>query len=99
MAISSPIAVPLPTFTAATPTPPLLPRPAALALKLGCNINCGATYSAVLDAVKQGLVDEETIDKNLIRAYTTRVLLGEFEDKNPTRTSRLKSSTATSTEP
>ncbi len=56
---------------------------AALALKLGCNINCGATYSAVLDAVKQGLVDEETIDQNLIRAYTTRVLLGEFENEKP----------------
>lgn len=59
------------------------PHSAALALNHGCNINCGNAYANILKALEQGLVTEETVDENLVKAYTTRFLLGEFEENRP----------------
>lgn len=56
---------------------------AALAIKAKCNINCGDAYKNILLALEQGLITEEDIDYNVIKAYTTRFLLGEFEDEKP----------------
>lgn len=56
---------------------------AALALNHGCDINCGNTYERIIDAVKLGLIKEETVDKSAIKSLTTRALLGEFEKKMP----------------
>lgn len=56
---------------------------AALAIKAGCNINCGEAYQNILLAVEQELITEEDIEYNLIKAYTTRFLLGEFEENRP----------------
>ncbi len=47
----------------------------SLAIKNGCDINCGCTYQYILDAVKKNKISEEEIDKCLIRAFTTRYLL------------------------
>ena len=47
----------------------------SLAIKYGCDINCGCTYQYILEAVKQNKISEEEIDKCLIRAFTTRYLL------------------------
>ena len=52
---------------------------AALALKRGCDINCGNTYLHLLAAVDEGLITEEDITKAAERALTTRYLLGLFE--------------------
>ena len=53
---------------------------AALALKKGCDLNCGCTYRSILAAYDQGLIDKEDIRKAAINLFTTRYLLGEFEE-------------------
>lgn len=53
---------------------------AALALNSGCDLNCGVTYLHLLTAYEQGLVTEEAITQAAIRLYTTRFLLGLFEE-------------------
>ncbi len=53
---------------------------AALALKKGCDLNCGCTYRSILSAYDQGLIDKEDIRKAAINLFTTRYLLGEFDD-------------------
>jgi beta-glucosidase len=52
---------------------------AALAVKNGCDLNCGATYPALRDAVKQGLIDEATIERSVTRLFTARFRLGMFD--------------------
>lgn len=52
---------------------------AALALGSGCNLNCGNTYPALLEAVAQGLTTEETLDNNLKELLPTRFKLGLFD--------------------
>lgn len=52
---------------------------AALALKRGCDINCGNTYLHLVGAVKEGLISEEDIEKAAVRALSTRFLLGLFD--------------------
>jgi beta-glucosidase len=52
---------------------------AALAVKNGCDLNCGETYSALLDAVAQGLIDEAAIDVALTRLFEARFRLGMFD--------------------
>ena len=52
---------------------------AALALKTGCDINCGVTYLYLLKALEQGLVTEEEITEAAVRAFTARYLLGLFD--------------------
>lgn len=52
---------------------------AALALKCGCDVNCGNTYLHLMAAVEEGLVSEEDITAAAERLLTTRFLLGLFE--------------------
>lgn len=52
---------------------------AALALKRGCDVNCGNTYLHLLGAVEEGLITEEEITTSAERLMTTRYLLGLFE--------------------
>lgn len=58
---------------------------AALALKSGINVNCGNTYTALVEAVQKGFVDESLIDKRLKPLLKTRFKLGMFDpqDLNP----------------
>ncbi|MCR2022532.1 glycoside hydrolase family 3 C-terminal domain-containing protein, partial [Blautia pseudococcoides] len=49
---------------------------AALALKRGCDINCGNTYLHLMGAVEEGLVSEADITKAAKRALASRYLLG-----------------------
>ncbi|MBQ6646665.1 MAG: glycoside hydrolase family 3 C-terminal domain-containing protein [Clostridia bacterium] len=53
---------------------------AALAMKSGCDINCGVTYTHLMQALNDGLVSEEDITQACIRAFTCRYLLGMFAD-------------------
>lgn len=59
---------------------------AALALKMGCDVNCGHTYLHMLSAYQEGKVTEEEIRLAATRALMTRVRLGvldgnsEFDD-------------------
>jgi beta-glucosidase len=52
---------------------------AALALKEGCNLNCGSTYPKILEAVEQGLCTEADVDRNLKELLPTRFRLGLFD--------------------
>lgn len=49
---------------------------AALAVKNGCELNCGEVYPVLVDAVKQGLISEDTIDRAVERLFTARFRLG-----------------------
>lgn len=52
---------------------------AALAIRSGCDLNCGNTYLYMLKALEQGLIGEELIRKSAIRLFTTRMRLGMFD--------------------
>lgn len=52
---------------------------AALVLKSGVGLNCGDSFSALGDAVKQGLLTEKDIDKELAVLLRTRFKLGLFD--------------------
>lgn len=52
---------------------------AAMAIKAGCDLNCGNTYLHILKAYKDGLVTEEDITRSAVRLFTTRYLLGIME--------------------
>lgn len=52
---------------------------AALALKNGCDVNCGNTYIHMMEAYAQGLVTEEDITIAAERLFTTRYMLGMME--------------------
>ena len=49
---------------------------AALALEMGCDLNCGNTYLSILSAYEQGLVTKEQLAQAAERLFTTRYLLG-----------------------
>ena len=49
---------------------------AALALKAGCDLNCGCTYQNILSALATGLIEEEDITRAAVHIFTTRYLLG-----------------------
>ncbi len=53
----------------------------ALSVKAGCDLNCGSAFMHLLSAVKDGLIDEATIDQSLVRLITTRLKLGNIEGK------------------
>jgi beta-glucosidase len=53
---------------------------AAAGIKAGTDTNCGTTYAALGDAVKQGLVTEKEIDRSLERLFAARFRLGMFDD-------------------
>ena len=53
---------------------------AALALKNGCDLNCGNTYLHMMEAYREGLVTEEQITTACVRLFTTRFLLGLFDE-------------------
>ena len=52
---------------------------AALAVKAGCDLNCGEKYAALVKAVKKGLITEEEIDVSVKRLFTARFKLGMFD--------------------
>lgn len=55
---------------------------AAMAMKAGCDVNCGSCYNQLMKAYYQGMVTEEEIHTSAVRALTTRILLG-MNQKTP----------------
>ena len=49
---------------------------AALAIKNGCDINCGVTFKHLMSAYEKGLVTEEDITRAAVNAFATRFMLG-----------------------
>ena len=56
---------------------------ASVALKSTCDLNCGDTYDALVDAYEQDLISEEDITMAAERLFTIRYRLGEFEEIRP----------------
>jgi beta-glucosidase len=52
---------------------------AALAVKAGCDLECGSTYSALPEAIERGLLDETDIDRAVRRLFRSRFRLGMFD--------------------
>ncbi len=58
---------------------------AALAIKEGCDVNCGCTFEHLNDAVMLGLLAEEEVEVCFRRAMATRFRLGEFDPPETVR--------------
>lgn len=54
---------------------------AALALKNGCDVNCGCTYEHLEKAYRKGMVTDEEIDAAFTRLAATWIKLGLFDKK------------------
>jgi len=52
---------------------------AAMALRAGCDLNCGVTYQYLLEAVGKGLLSEYDIDIALTNLFKLRFRLGMFD--------------------
>ena len=52
---------------------------AALAIKKGCDVNCGSVYEVLMESIERGLLEEEDIDRSLRRLLRTRFQLGMFD--------------------
>ena len=59
------------------------PESAAMAIKAGCDLNCGVTYLHLLAAYQEGRVTEEDITRAAERLFTTRYMLGLFDENCP----------------
>lgn len=53
---------------------------AVLALKLGCDVNCGCTYQDIMSAYREWNLSEEWIRRSCERLFTTRFMLGMFDE-------------------
>ena len=53
----------------------------AMALKAGCDLNCGCTYEYIMEAYEEGKITEEDIRRSAVRVFTTRFLLGILGDE------------------
>lgn len=54
---------------------------AAMAMNNGCDLNCGKTFAFLVQAVREGLVDEARIDEAVVNLFTARMKLGVFDQK------------------
>ena len=52
-----------------------------MALKAGCDLNCGCTYQHIMAAYEEGMISEEDIRRCAVRVFTTRYLLGILGDE------------------
>jgi beta-glucosidase len=51
----------------------------ALAVKRGCDLDCGTEYKALASATKQGLLTEKELDVSVKRLFMARMKLGMFD--------------------
>ncbi len=52
-----------------------------LALKSGCDLNCGSSYQHLMRAYEKGMISEEDITRSAVRLFTTRFLLGTLGEE------------------
>jgi len=55
------------------------PESAALAIKRGCDLDCGGVFEQLDIAIQRGLVTQADIDRALVRVFTSRFKLGLFD--------------------
>ena len=51
----------------------------ALAVKAGCDLDCGTEYLSLIKAAKEGLINEAEIDRAVKRLFEARFRLGMFD--------------------
>jgi beta-glucosidase len=61
----------------------------SMAVKAGCDLNCGEAYLFLLGAVEQGLIDETTIEQSVTRLMLTRMRLGMFDPPERVRYAQI----------
>ncbi len=71
---------------------------AALAINNGCDLNCGCTYHAAIDAVRQGILSEEKVNESVFRLLMTRAKLGMDKSWEKSKWANLGSSVVNSPE-
>ena len=54
------------------------PQSASIAVRRGCDLNCGCTYENLLEGLKRGLITEAEIRRSCVRVFATRFRLGMF---------------------
>lgn len=55
----------------------------AAAVKAGCDLECGSSYAALVEAVKRGLITEKEIDRSVERLMVAKFEMGLFEKEDP----------------
>jgi beta-glucosidase len=65
---------------------------AALAVRNGCDLNCGCTYNDLILAVRAGQITEAEIDTALGRLLATRFKLGMFDPADSVRWTKIPES-------
>lgn len=55
----------------------------AAAVLSGADLECGRSYTGLISAVKEGLINESAIDQSLCRLMKARFELGEMDDTTP----------------
>jgi beta-glucosidase len=73
-------------------TSPDAAHAAATAVLAGTDTNCGDTYKALGDAVKQGLITEAQIDVAVKRLFTARFELGMFDPSSDVKYAQIQMS-------
>ncbi|MBQ5902911.1 MAG: glycoside hydrolase family 3 C-terminal domain-containing protein, partial [Alistipes sp.] len=58
----------------------------AAAVKAGCDLECGSSYAALVEAVKRGLITEAEIDRSVERLMVAKLEMGLFEQEDPYNT-------------
>lgn len=58
----------------------------AAAVKAGCDLECGSSYAALVEAVKRGLITEAEIDRSVERLMMAKLEMGLFEKEDPYNT-------------
>lgn len=58
-------------------------KAAAVAVSNGLDVECGSSFAKIPDAVREGLLDEKDLDRNLMRVLTERFRLGEMDGVSP----------------
>ncbi len=62
---------------------------AALAVKAGCDLNCGMQYMHLVNAVEKGFITENEIDVSVRRLFEARLRLGMFDPPEMVPYSRI----------
>jgi beta-glucosidase len=61
----------------------------ALALKRGCDLDCGNEYKALAGALQQGILTEKELDISVKRLFTARMKLGMFDPPEMVKWARI----------
>ena len=70
----------------------------AVSVKAGTDLNCGASYPHLREAVKQGIITENEIDVSVKRLFTARFKLGMFDSEKEVAYAQIPFSVNTSKE-